>query len=156
MPSLLNKNMLVGLFMALLSLLFILYIGLEYIEEPGFVKNPIMSPRWLPMVMSWCVFILSLTLCFQEWLSSSKNIDPVSKERSIDVVILIAVLIGYVLAFERLGAVLTAIVACLILFALRARRSMTLYLLAMIIPIAVYFFFTELLNVPLPRGIFDD
>lgn len=148
--------MLVGLFMALLSLLFILYIGLEYIEEPGFVKNPIMSPRWLPMVMSWCVFILSLTLCFQEWLSSSKNIDPVSKERSIDVVILIAVLIGYVLAFERLGAVLTAIVACLILFALRARRSMTLYLLAMIIPIAVYFFFTELLNVPLPRGIFDD
>ena len=148
--------MLVGLFMALLSLLFILYIGLEYIEEPGFVKNPIMSPRWLPMVMSWCVFILSLTLCFQEWLSSSKNIDPVSKERSIDVVILIAVLIGYVLAFERLGAVLTAIVACLILFALRARRSMTLYLLAMTIPIAVYFFFTELLNVPLPRGIFDD
>lgn len=148
--------MLVGLFMALLSLLFILYIGLEYIEEPGFVKNPIMSPRWLPMVMSWCVFILSLTLCFQEWLSSSKNIDPVSKDRSIDVVILIAVLIGYVLAFERLGAVLTAIVACLILFALRARRSMTLYLLAMIIPIAVYFFFTELLNVPLPRGIFDD
>jgi len=148
--------MLVGLFMALLSLLFILYIGLEYIEEPGFVKNPIMSPRWLPMVMSWCVFILSLTLCFQEWLSSSKNIDPVSKERSIDVVILIAVLIGYVLAFERLGAVLTAIFACLILFALRARRSMTLYLLAMIIPIAVYFFFTELLNVPLPRGIFDD
>ena len=148
--------MLVGLFMALLSLLFILYIGLEYIEEPGFVKNPIMSPRWLPMVMSWCVFILSLTLCFQEWLSSSKNIDPVSKDRSIDVVILIAVLIGYVLAFERLGAVLTAIVACLILFALRARRSMTLYLFAMIIPIAVYFFFTELLNVPLPRGIFDD
>ncbi|NVJ93902.1 MAG: tripartite tricarboxylate transporter TctB family protein [Methylocystaceae bacterium] len=150
---LLCPNVIFGITLAILSIAFIYAFIPAFINEPPGLKNPMLSPRWLPMVMGWGCFILSMSLVIAEFFHPEIAEHHVH-EKSLHVLVLCAVLLSYVLLFETAGAILIGVVATVALFAIRSVKSIVAYILAIALPFVVYFFFTTLLEVPLPTGIF--
>ena len=63
---------------------------------------------------------------------------------------MVAALLTYVALFEAMGAVLTGILATLILFVAHPVRTWWAYGLAFVVPVAVTLLFVNVMNVPLP------
>ncbi len=150
---LLSANFLFGLVIGLLSLVFIFYFVPAFIAEPPRLKSQMLSPRWLPTVMGWACFILALSLCIGEVIYA-EIVARHKTEKSIHVFVLFGVILTYALLFDSAGAILCGVVSTCALFAARTVRPFALYAFAIGIPVVVYFFFTELLEVPLPLGFF--
>lgn len=150
----LTRDFFIGIVFLITSAVFIFYIAPVFIEDVSYIKNEIMSPSWLPIMVSWIVFVLSFLICLSEIFKKYKPKPKAELERSSHIYTFILVVVGYYMAFEYFGAALTSVIATIILFYIRGVRSIPSFLIAIFIPISVYFFFTELLNVPLPIGFF--
>lgn len=148
-------NVIFGLTLAILSLVFIYAFIPAFIDVPPGIRNAMLSPQWLPTVMGWGCFILSASLTIAEIFHPEVSEKHVF-EKSYHVIVLAIGLLAYVLLFETLGAILLGIVVTTVLFAIRSVKSIYAYVLSVGLPVAVYFFFTKLLEVPLPLGIFFD
>ena len=63
---------------------------------------------------------------------------------------MVLALVVYVGLFEMLGAIISGILATLILFVAHPVRTLRVYSLAVAFPVGVSLLFTEVMNVPLP------
>ncbi|AXY44374.1 tripartite tricarboxylate transporter TctB family protein [Halomonas sp. JS92-SW72] len=64
--------------------------------------------------------------------------------------LMVLALVVYVGLFEMLGAIISGILATLILFVAHPVRTLWVYSLAVAFPVGVSLLFTEVMNVPLP------
>ena len=135
------------------SLALVFYLVPNYINEPPILQNPMMSPRWLPGIVGWLIVLFSVLLILQGFLLDRRHEDD---ERQIEkgptrrFVLMVAALLTYVALFEAMGAVLTGILATLILFVAHPVRTWWAYGLAFVVPVAVTLLFVNVMNVPLP------
>ena len=148
-----SGDILTGGILLIASVVLLFCLIPNYIGEPPILQNPMMSPRWLPRIVGWLMFGLSILLIVQGML-----IDNTAKEDGRRIVkgshprfaLMIVALLVYSVLFETLGAVISGILATLILFAAHPIRTYWPYSLAIVFPIVVTLIFVNLMNVPLP------
>ncbi len=135
------------------SLVLVFYLVPNYINEPPILQNPMMSPRWLPEIVSWLILLFSLLLILQGLLLEGRSEED---ERTIEkgstrrFALMLVALGVYVALFETMGAVFCGVLATLVLFIAHPVRTRWVYSLAFLFPIVVTFLFVEVMNVPLP------
>lgn|SRR5690554_5367358 len=135
------------------SLLLLFYLIPNYIGQPPILQNPMMSPRWLPTIVGWMLVAFSLLMIIQGVLVAD---DEEGSERRFErgpwlrFALMGLALIVYVGFFEMLGAIISGVLATLILFVAHPVRTLWVYSLAIAFPVGVSLLFTEVMNVPLP------
>lgn len=146
-------DVITGVVLLLISLVLAFYLVPNYIGETPILQNPMMSPRWLPNIVSWLILAFSVLLIIQGVLVSS---NAENDERKIVkgpyrrfIIMLIAFLV-YVLLFETLGAILTGILATVLLFLAHPVRVWWAYGFALVFPVGVTLLFVNVMNIPLP------
>jgi len=135
------------------SLLLLFYLVPNYIGEPPILQNPMMSPRWLPTIVGWLLLVFSLLMMLQGVLVADDGEDSGRRfERGpwMRFALMVLALVVYVGLFEMLGAIISGILATLILFIAHPVRVWWVYGLAIAFPVGVSLLFTEVMNVPLP------
>ncbi len=151
--SKINVDSIFGLLLTLISIVFIFYIVPKFIEEPISNNNPLMSPRFIPLITGWGILVLSIFLTIQGALNPKiKNIQKKFDTPMIRWVPMLASFVIYMFLFEYLGAVISAFLASSLLLVASKIKGISLYLLVLIFPFLMYLFFVYLLNVPLPIG----
>ncbi|MEZ2743617.1 tripartite tricarboxylate transporter TctB family protein [Halopseudomonas bauzanensis] len=146
------SNVIIGLVIFVCSLFFVFYLIPNHIQEPPFLENPMMSPKFLPTIVGWLTIIFSLLLAF-DGLFGKASTEQASQEASAPVLrwgAMILSLAIYLLCFEALGAIIAGIFATLVLFVAHPIRTWWLYSLAVVLPVVVAFIFIKVMNVPLP------
>lgn len=146
-------DVITGIVLLVVSLVLVLYLVPNYIGEPSILQNPMMSPRWLPNIVSWLMLAFSVLLIIQGVLVAS---DAENDERKIikgpyrRFVIMLMALLIYVFLFESLGAILTGILATVLMFLAHPVRTWWAYGFAIAFPVGVTLLFVNVMNVPLP------
>lgn len=147
------RDVLAGLVLLGFSVVLIFYLVPNHINEPPILQNPMMSPRWLPRIVGWLMLGFSVLLIIQGMFAESKSDDDgrrIEKGPWLRFALMSLALVVYVGLFELLGAVISGVLATLILFAAHPVRTWWVYSLAFIFPVAVAFLFVKVMNVPLP------
>jgi putative tricarboxylic transport membrane protein len=135
------------------SAFLLFYLVPNHIGEPPILQNPMMSPRWLPRIVGWLMLGFSCLLIVQGLLVDSTDKEDgrrIEKGPARRFALMILALIVYVALFEALGAVISGILATLILFVAHPIKTWWVYSLALLFPAAVTFLFVKVMNVPLP------
>lgn len=142
-----------GVLLLCFSLLLLLYLIPSHIGEPPILQNPMMSPRWLPTIVGWLLVVFSALMIIQGVLVADDGEDGGRRfERGpwLRFALMVLALVVYVGLFEMLGAIISGILATLILFVAHPVRTLWVYSLAVAFPVGVSLLFTEVMNVPLP------
>lgn len=135
------------------SLLLLFYLVPNYIGQPPIMQNPMMSPRWLPNIVGWLLLVFSVLMIIQGVLIADDAEDSGRRfERGplLRFALMALSLVVYAGLFEMLGAVISGILATLILFIAHPVRTWWVYGLAIVFPAGVTLLFTGIMNVPLP------
>lgn len=147
------RDVLAGLVLLGFSAVLVFYLVPNYIDEPPILQNPMMSPRWLPRIVGWLMLGFSVLLIIQGMFAENQSDDDgrcIEKGPWLRFALMSLALVVYVGLFELLGAVISGVLATLILFAAHPIRTWWVYSLAFIFPAAVAFLFVKVMNVPLP------
>ncbi|WP_051692874.1 tripartite tricarboxylate transporter TctB family protein [Marinobacterium lacunae] len=140
--------------MLVFSLLLLFYLAPNYIIEPSFVQNPMMSPSWLPRVIGWLIFGMSILLIIQGLAPVPQNEEEVQDAKRgpfIRYFLMLTALVVYASCLEILGAVISSVIATLLLLIAHPVRVWWVYaLIGVILPVAISLLFTRVMNVPLP------
>lgn len=142
-----------GVLLLCFSLLLLLYLIPNHIGEPPILQNPMMSPRWLPTIVGWLLVVFSALMIMQGVLVADDGEESGRRfERGpwLRFALMVLALVVYVGLFEMLGAIISGILATLILFVAHPVRTLWVYSLAVAFPVGVSLLFTEVMNVPLP------
>ena len=146
-------DVITGIVLLVVSLVLVLYLVPNYIGEPPILQNPMMSPRWLPNIVSWLMLAFSVLLILQGLLVANKSENDERKFIKGSFrrfAIMVIALLVYVLFFETLGAILTGILATVLLFLAHPVRTWWVYGFAVAFPVGVTLLFVNVMNVPLP------
>ncbi|RCV88213.1 tripartite tricarboxylate transporter TctB family protein [Billgrantia montanilacus] len=135
------------------SVFLLFFLIPNYISEPPIMQSPMMSPRWLPRIVGGLMLGFSCLLIVQGLLVDNTGEEDgrrIEKGPRLRFAMMAVALIVYVGLFEAMGAVISGILATLILFAAHPVRTWWVYGLAFVFPAAVTFLFVKVMNVPLP------
>lgn len=146
-------DVLAGLVLLGFSAILVFYLIPNYINEPPILQSPLMSPRWLPRIVGWLMLVLSFFLILQGCFAKRKGEDDgrsIDKGPRLRFILMLVALMVYVGLFEVLGAIISGILATLILFVAYPVRTWWVYSLAFIFPAVVTFIFVKVMTVPLP------
>ncbi|WP_022727530.1 tripartite tricarboxylate transporter TctB family protein [Fodinicurvata sediminis] len=129
------------------------------VTSPASVEHLPLSPRFLPYVLSALIAIMALVHLAEAWFSPRPpDADPEEefephprwKLRSSWLGLL---LLGYLFLPQWGGMLATAVAATTVLTAVGGERRLPVLLgIGVLVPTAVYFFFTIVVQVPLPAG----
>lgn len=146
------ESTVVGVVIFLLSLFFVLYLVPNHIEEPPFLEHPMMSPKWLPTIMGWLTAGFSFLLFLEGIFGKQSEKSTQEKDRGpvLRWGLMIVALAIYILLFETLGAVVSGVLATIVLFLAHPVKTLWVYALAFVLPAVVVFVFIRVMNVPLP------
>lgn len=142
-----------GVLLLCFALLLLFYLIPHHIGQPPIMQNPMMSPRWLPTIVGWLLLMFSVMMIVQGVLVADDAEDNGRRfERGpwLRFILMAFALAVYAGLFEVLGAVISGILATLILFIAHPVRTWWVYSLAIVFPVGVTLLFTEVMNVPLP------
>lgn len=117
------------------SLLLLFYLVPNYIGQPPIMQNPMMSPRWLPNIVGWLLLVFSVLMIIQGVLIADDAEDSGRRfERGplLRFSLMALSLVVYAGLFEMLGAVISGILATLILFIAHPVRTWWVYGLAIV------------------------
>ncbi|MBY8182228.1 tripartite tricarboxylate transporter TctB family protein [Vibrio fluvialis] len=153
-----NTDTVIGLVSILVGCCIYFYVNPNFIETPSRVKNPLLSPDFLPNTIA--VFLMAVGFGLTAYSLKSNHVVQIDFQFDHEnnwqkKLLLVIALIIYAFAFETLGALYSAMIATGILFFAGGIRNITVYLLAIIIPLLVCLFFEHIINVPLPMSIWS-
>ncbi|TDA95388.1 tripartite tricarboxylate transporter TctB family protein [Halomonas marinisediminis] len=145
-------DVIAGAMLLAFSLVLLFYLIPQHIGVPPVVQNPMMSPRWLPTIVGWLLLVFALLLMGQGFVMADSDDSGRRFERGpwLRFALMGLALVVYVGLFELLGAILSGILATLLLFIAHPVRTWWVYSLAIAFPLGVTLLFTEVMNVPLP------
>jgi len=140
---------------------------------PANINIRVMSPDFFPRAVAIFVILMSLILALQNILVSGskkrypdqnverklpqegKDNDKIRKLKIIKICVAIFLLFMYFQAVSLIGILPSSAIFLLAFsFLYGERRFKIIIPLAVFLPIILYFFFTRLANIPLPKGIF--
>ena len=127
------------------------------VDEPRRVKYAALSPSYYPRIIAMCLALLGLVITLRSYLAPLAEPSEEVKNRP-DAIQRIAVVFGILLAMAlsltTLGFIVTTTFAlgAVIWFA-GERNYVLIVAMAVIIPLALYFFFLKVAGIPIPLGI---
>jgi putative tricarboxylic transport membrane protein len=155
--SLRANDILSGLALIVFSLAMIA-LTLTFPDFPGQKFGPALFPRILGVGLTLCGAVLirnglAARRAGAPWLEHA----PWTRDpwRVTSFLATLALLVVYILASESVGFIPIALVFLLVLFVWLGVRFVPAVLTAVVTTIAIYWFFSTMLRVPLPRGWLD-
>ena len=153
-----NRDLWLGVFVVALSLLF-LFVLIPYgVEAPEDVEVLALDPRFWPNIIMVAMGIVGLSICVGVWLqrrnaTSAEPTEPFDKIRAIKTLTALAGLFAYYFFLETAGFIIASSIAILGFMLLAGeRRYVRMLLIAVLLPLGLYLFFTKMANVYLPLG----
>jgi putative tricarboxylic transport membrane protein len=139
------------------------------VQEPKRVKFVALSPSYYPRLVTYCLLAVGLLLFIRSVLfskastsesataaSSSSESKPVARSRTYMLLPVATVLFALYWFLEQLGFVLAPALAIVALLLLAGERSVpAIVLIASMLPLGLYLFFTQVANIPIPGGVLD-
>ncbi|MHA7852025.1 tripartite tricarboxylate transporter TctB family protein [Roseovarius sp.] len=145
------------------SVLFGLFVIPGGVVTPASVKHLPLSPAFLPYLLTAAIGIFALVHLLEaifaphipaEEEAGALDAHPKWKSR---VLMLVALLLVYLLLPDQLGMLVTSMVVTIALLAIGGeRRPVILIGVGISVPLLVYLFFTQVAQVPMPLGFFED
>lgn len=154
-----TRDLWIGVGTAILFAYILFGVIPDQIRTPGSVTNVVMSPAFWPRVIAILAIVLGLALAAKSLLSKAEGAadDPDSSPTTWRSLTAIGIMIGYYLLLEPLGIVLASVIAIPALSALFGeRRVVVMAPLAILLPVGLYLFFTEVASIPMPLGPLSD
>lgn len=161
------KDIGLGLFLLAAALLMLFWIIPVGVQTPGSARNPILSPPFWPRLIMIALAGLSLIIIAQA-AARIRRIkkglaDEVAVTAALDasgavkVVIAIALLFVYYWSLTWGGLVVPSMLAILVFTALYGEKRFQYFApAALLFPLAIYYFFTDIAQVPIPLGVFEN
>jgi putative tricarboxylic transport membrane protein len=157
MTLLKNRELLIGILLTLIGLVFLVVLIPYGIVEPKRVKYAAMSPSFYPRLVGIAFLLMSLAISVRAFMGKTRDQDPdddLRQDATIRIVFVFLVLALMSLAFKILGFVLTATMAMAVLMWFAGeRRYWLIGILSIVVPLGLYFFFVKVALIPIPAGI---
>ena len=160
-----KRDLLAGLSFIAISLL-ILFVAIPLgVQEPKKVKFVALSPSYYPRLVCYCLLLFGLVLLVKKLFTTKKrgsqvdgtSVDGTGAELKPQMLLVLGgVLFFYYITLPSLGFVLSSTIVLFVLLLLAGDRSyISLLIIPLLLPIAVYWFFTKIANIPIPAGILE-
>lgn len=165
--DLLAALLFVGL--ALAVIFFLIPVG---VDAPRKVKFAALHPAYYPKIVGYCLLCIGVALVVTRLYAGRKEFsetdsdisapqifdqapgDKSLAQRMILLAGVLGILLAYFLLLPTLGFVLLSVIVLLILMLVAGERQiLTLSLVSVGVPAFLYFFFTEVANIPIPTGV---
>lgn len=161
-----HKDIVFGAALLVLSLAVLFWLIPVGIDSPGKIRNPALAPAFWPRLIMIGMTALSVILIAQGVLAlrrSGGGDDLLDDAPARDVVgeikMLVAAAVLFVFAWSMTwgGIVVPSMAALIFYMALHGERRVWIILpVAIGLPVALYLFFLEVAQVPMPLGVFED
>ena len=140
--------------------LLILFVAIPLgVQEPKKVKFVALSPSYYPRLVCYCLFLFGLLLLIKNVLATKKSVAQEEASTRLQprlLLTLAGILFFYYITLPTLGFVLSSTVVLFVLLLLAGDRNIVaLFVIPLLLPIAVYWFFTKVANIPIPAGILE-
>lgn len=152
------RDVVFGLGVAAVALLFALIVIPAFISVPGSVKAAPLSPAFLPYVLTGLIGLLGLVCATQSLIGQGvpkedgEGFDP-ANGWFFKTLLLAAVFMSFWWLPELVGTLPVAIAAMAVLLVIGRERSLVRgAAVAVLVPVLVWLFFVEIAQVPLPEG----
>ena len=167
MTRLQMHDLFIGILLILAGLLIMFILIPNGISAPNDLDILALSPRFWPRIITGCLIFCGVIITLQGFIEV-KNRDPADADQkpfdfnglfSMEMgraALTIGFLLIYYWSINHIGIVAASLLA-IILFTFYGGEKRIGYILsiAIILPIALYYFFTLVANVPLPLGFFE-
>lgn len=152
-----SKNFWAGMVMLALGLVVILLLIPLGVDEPRRVKYAALSPSYYPRIIAICLTVLGLVIAVRSALAPPVNTAERVEDRP-DALLRISVMFGILFAMalvlKTFGFIVTATLALGTAIWFAGERNYILIIsMAIIIPLALYFFFLKVAGIPIPVGV---
>jgi hypothetical protein len=158
-----RREMLIAGVLIVAAIAFALIVIPLGVMRPTSVKHLPLSPVFLPYVLSLLVIVFAALHLLEAWIAPDAIASPPSEDDAthprwkLRVSVLFLCLAGYLLLPEMLGMLATSILVTIGLMALASERNPLILIgVGILMPTLVWLFFTEVAQVPLPGGLFDN
>lgn len=153
-------NRLVGVFFLVFGAFSYFILIPQGIVVPSNIQHFTTSPAFWPNIITVIIAIMGLLLVLQNSDVEDTEVeleDHTSwKTRAPRLLIILSMLFAFYFSIEKFGMVAPAMLLILILMLFAGYRRWSLILLfSILVPTALYFFFTHVANIPIPLGIFE-
>ncbi len=160
-----HKDVWLGIGTILFGVMLLVYAIPEFISAPSNVRKLVLSPLLWPTIVAWLIILLGGGLIASHYLTPAQDgerVDPSLLETREDRLFGWArlgasalIMIGLVVTMPYLGMVLASGLA-FILFSIiiLAPRPILSLVVAIILPVVLYFFFAHVAGVSVPQGRF--
>jgi putative tricarboxylic transport membrane protein len=152
-----NKDLMVGLLLALLGLIFLVALIPFGIVEPRKVKYIAMSPSFYPRLVAIALLLFGLAISVRAYFQgyATSEADPSWRQDAwLRVGLVFIFLTAMALLLGLLGFIISSAIAIATLCYLAGeRRPYLIALLAIITPLALYYFFVKVALIPIPAGL---
>lgn len=152
-----NKHVWAGLLLGAIGILFILVLIPHGVVEPRKVKYAALSPSYYPRIVAVALVVLGVLVAIRSYLEGRESAGPDAMARpdaNVRIAAVFCVLGVYAVWIETVGFVLmSALVLAVLTFLAGERRLWLIAVNAVVLPFALYFFFVEIANIPIPAGV---
>ena len=172
-----TRNVLSGILFLVVAFL-LLFLLIPYgVDAPRKVKFAALHPAYYPQLVTYCLMILGVLVLLggiRQLLFSSRSSQtgggvstesaqvsddentPVTGDRFIRLLPLVVLFAALFFALPYLGFPLSTAFALLVLMPLAGERRWYVILpVAILLPMLLYLFFTQVANIPIPGGVLD-
>ncbi|MEM7303764.1 MAG: tripartite tricarboxylate transporter TctB family protein [Pseudomonadota bacterium] len=152
-----SKNFWAGMVMLLLGLAVILLLIPIGVDEPRRVKYAALSPSYYPRIVAICLSLLGLVITVRSALApTTETTDGVENRPDAfqRIAVVFGTLFSMALVLTTLGFIVTTALALAAAIWFAGERNYILIVsMAIIIPLALYFFFLKVAGIPIPLGV---
>jgi len=146
-----------GLLCIVLALL-ILFVAIPLgVQEPKKVKFVALSPSYYPRIVSYFLLCFGVLLGLRFF---ARRTEPAEvkvvfwRKRLAALLLIVVVLFLYYATLNYLGFVLSSCIALFTLMLIAGERKLwALISIPLVLPFALYYFFTHVANIPIPAGV---
>jgi len=160
MPNRRKLDIAAGAICVALALL-ILFVAIPLgVQEPKKVKFAALSPSYYPRIATYFLLffgVLLIGLRFFRKQSEHVESEKINwRNHATGCLVIMLILFLYYATLSYLGFVLSSIAALFLLLLLAGERKLwALTILPLVLPFALYYFFTHVANIPIPAGVLE-
>jgi len=139
--------------------LLIVWVAIPHgVQEPKKVKFVALSPSYYPRLIGYALLLFGACLIVKYFLSSnlSTTANGTNEYNSKRLIPIALILSGLYFGLQSLGFVLAPAIGLGALLWLAGERNVwVILLMSIVLPLALYIFFTKVANIPIPGGVLD-
>ncbi len=155
-----KQDITAGLICVVLALL-VLFVAIPFgVQEPKKVKFVALSPSYYPRIVAYFLLAFGLLLMGLRFFKSQSQQQLQTKsfwrQHTFALSGIILLLFLYYASLNYLGFVLSSVVALFLLLLIAGERKLwALIVIPLVLPFALYYFFTHVANIPIPAGVLE-